>query len=383
VARFIDAPDHDVSIIVAGHELKDWSNWSLTDSMFEPAAQFTFQMPWRRAAWDLVKPDRVVRVIIDGVQRLVGYIDDREVPEDDDVIMVNGRNLVGRLVDESAPTVNYRDLGHLELITKVSKPWFTKVTASNERNRRVIRGNGKKAKSLDQALQLRAKKKFGTRIEPGQSRWAVIEQLCEQAGVLAWSTGDGRELVVGRPNYKQEIQFRFFKPEPGSTRTREATVLGMGVKESTGELYSRIICVGSGQGTDANYGATVASRYGEDRDELGSPEGVGNRFTAPKRLIIQRANRSVEEATDMATLEMARRVGQGSIITVRAEGLGQRVAGSRSTLFGYDMMASCEHEQTGTKGAYLIVGYTMRGNREGAEETSLELVPKGAELTVR
>jgi prophage tail gpP-like protein len=385
VPRLIDSPNHDVSIVVDGREVRGWSTWELTESMFDPAAQFTFRLPWSRDAWDHVKPDRVVKVIIDGTQRLVGFLDDREVPEDEDTVIVTGRNLVGRLVNESAPTVNYRDLGHLDLIAKVAAPWFTKVTASNERNRNVTRGKGKrvKARPIGQALTLSGKKKTGTRIEPGQTRWAVIEQLCEQSGVLCWAAGDGRELVVGRPHYEQETQFRFFMPAPGSTRTRESTVLAMGVKESTAELYSRVICVGSGQGTDANYGSAVAARSGEARENFDDPEGVGGRFTAPKRLVIQRAVRSVQEAQDLAWQEMFRREVQSDIITVKAPGLGQRIAGAYTTLFGFDMLASCEHEATGKSGTYLITGCTMRGSREGAEETSMQLVPKGVELTIR
>ena len=66
---------------------------------------------------------------------------------------------------------------------------------------------------------------YDRHIEPGQTRWQVIETLCAQAGALAWAAGNGSELVVGQPNYDQEPQFRFFMPEAGSKRINEATVL--------------------------------------------------------------------------------------------------------------------------------------------------------------
>jgi hypothetical protein len=80
---------------------------------------------------------------------------------------------------------------------------------SNARNRRVLRGQGKRADGVE---PVRLNTRVGTRLEPGQTRWTVIEELLGQAGYLAWSAGDSAELVIGQPNYDQEVQFELRRP---------------------------------------------------------------------------------------------------------------------------------------------------------------------------
>lgn len=376
----IDFPHHDVSIIVGGKQVKSWETYEIEATMLEPANHFSVRMPFEREVWDLCKPDRPVQVLIDDVTVLTGYIDERLVPEDDESVEIVGRSKVGRLVQESAPGISYAGSDVFRLTTEVAAPWFTKVTFSNARNRKILRGKGKKAKAVDKAVTLGSKKSVGTHIQPGMSRWQVIEDLCSQAGYLAWETGDGIELVVGEPNYDQEPQFRFFMPAANSKRAGESTVLGMGVHNSVADRYSRIIVVGSGVGTDANYGAAVASRFAEAKDNPDDPEGVGEDFTAPKRLIRPLAVESIAEAQELADREMGRRDISSEQLTVRAPGHGQVIAGSYTTLFTYDTLASCEDERTGVNGVYFITGCTYRSSRQGGEETLLHLIPRGTRL---
>jgi prophage tail gpP-like protein len=381
MSDFIGTPQHDISVIVDGVQIRDWETYDITVDMTSPADHFTVRMPFVREVWDLCRGDRPIKVLVDNVVVLTGFIDERLVPEDDEAVEIVGRDRAGRLVDESAPSINFSGLTMKALIEKVADPWFPRVTFSNVRNRNVIRGRGRKAKAGAEPLKLFSQKRVGTRIEPGQTRWQVIETLCAQADVLAWAAGDGSELIVGQPNYDQEPQFRFFMPAAGSQRTHQATVLGMGVRERTADRYSRVIVVGSGTGTDVNYGSTVASRYGEARDNPATPEGDGDAFSAPKRLIAMRSVASIDEANELAEREMARRAAHAHGLTVRCAGHGQVVAGAFTTLFAPDTIASVEDERTGTKGNYLITACTYRSSRRG-EETLMELVPSGTELSV-
>ena len=41
-----------------------------------------------------------------------------------------------------------------------------------------------------------------------------MQQLAEEEGVLAWSTADGNQIVVGKPNYPQPAQWFIVIPEP-------------------------------------------------------------------------------------------------------------------------------------------------------------------------
>lgn len=381
MSAIVSTPNHTISIVIAGVQIKGWLTYEITTSMLTPVDHFSMRMAFDRDVWDLCKPDRKVKVLIDDVVIISGRIGKRDLPEGDEVVEIFGRDNMARVFDESCPSINFAGLDMYELIRQAASPWFTKVTFSNARNRAVMRGRGRKAKAAGEPLKLQTSRKIGTHVEPGQTRWTVIASLCEQAGLLAWSSADGTELIVGKPNYDQEPQFRLFMPARDSKRGHESTVNGMGIHDALDERYSRVIVVGSGSGTDANYGASVAGRYGEAKDNDATPEGDGLDFDAPKRLIVQRAVSSIEEANELAEREMARRDAHGEKITARAKGHGQLIAGAFTTIFAPDTIASVEDERTGRRGSYLLTGCTYRSGRDG-EETSLELAPRGAALVV-
>jgi prophage tail gpP-like protein len=370
-------PVHTISIVVDGQQIRDFESYEINVSMLEPADHFDMKVAFTRDKWELCRPDVPIRVLIDQTVVLVGRIGGRYLPEDEEVVHVTGRCKIGRLVDESAPGINFANLTMFDLIAQVAKPWFETVSFSNVVNRTLIRGRGKKAKSYKEPLAVWAKKKIGTHIEPGQCRWQVIEDLCAQAGVMCWSSGDGSTLIVSEPNYSQEPQFRFFMPKSGTARGNESRVTALGRHDEIDGRYSKIIVVGSGTGTDANYGGSLTSRYGEIKNNPDTPEGDGLDFDAPKRLIVQRQIQSNDEADELAAREMGRRDSLGHWITVRAPAHGQVIGGAFSTLFACDTLAEVEDERTGDKGIYAIMGCTYRGSRK-TEETSIHLVRKGS-----
>ncbi len=375
----IETPQHDISVLVDGIQIREFESYAFTSDMLRASDSFSIRIPFNREVWDLCREDSRIRVLIDNTCMLNGFIDERLVPEDDEMVEVVGRDIVGRLIQESAPGFSYAGFDVFDLIRQAADPWFKTVTFSNARNRKVMRGRGLKAKAAGEPLKLHGRKKTGTRIEPGQTRWHVIETLCAQAGYLCWSSGDGKELIVGKPNYDQELQYRFFMPAKGSARESESTVRGMGVRRSVADRYSQVIVVGSGVGTDANYGTANISRAASAKNNPLTPDGDGEDFTEPKRLILQREVASHAEAQELADREMAQRDAKGDMLTVRCAGHGQVIAGAYTTLFAPDTLASVEDERTGTKGTYLITACTYRSARQG-EETLMTLVRRGAEL---
>lgn len=372
-------PTHAVSMVVGGAEITGWISYELAVNLQGPASTFRFQIPFSPQAWRLTAPDREVQICIDGIPIITGYIDAAPMPEDAEVIDVSGRCRIGRLIDDCPGALSFEGLGIGQLASKIVAPFFGEVILSNARNRALVRGKGKKARAAAEPLTI-ATKKVGTTIEPGQTRWATLEKLLEQAGYLAISSGDGHELVILRPNYDQEIQFYFFRPLPDGPRAAELTVLAMGIGRDQAESYARVLVVGSGQGTAVSYGGAAASRTGEAKNNSDTADGTGLDFTAPKTLILQQAARSLDEADELAEREMARRDARKAPITVRCAGHGQVIAGAFTTLFAPDLLAYVEDEYTGTKGIYLITSCTYRGSRAMAEETVMTLVPRGTEL---
>lgn len=377
-----DAQDaHDVCIVVNGTRITKWETYELTLDMQRFDDHFTVTMPFDLDVWRLLRKDAPVKLFIDDSQYIDGYLDTKVLPEDEEVIQITARDRMGRVVQDAAPGIRFSGMLTNDLIKALVSPWFTDITNSNANNRRVLRGRGLKAKAGSEPLHLYAQKKLGNIIEPGQTRGAALQLLLRQLGLIAFSQGDGKSLFVGKPNYDQEPQFRFFMPKAGSARIDEATVRAMGVHESTADRYSEVICVGSGTGTDENYGPRTASRYGVAKDNPATPDGTGLDFTAPKRLVVTRQVASAAEAKELATREKAQRDAAGDRITVRAAGHGQKSRSSSFvTMFVPDTLAIVEDERTETKGIYILTKCVLRGNRKGGEETSIELLRKGSEL---
>lgn len=374
----IDARVLPVSMVVAGAQISGWSQYDIMVSMTEPVATFALRLPFDADAWDLTAPDRPMQIRLGDVPILTGFIDESDMPEDSPVIDISGRCRVGRLADETAPGINFSGLGVFQLVEKLIDPWFKKLATSNARNRDVVRGKGKKARAGSEPVKFNTR--TGTTIEPGQTRLAAIERLMEQTGYSIWSSGDAKELVLGKPNYEQEVQFQFYRPAPNSKDSQLGNVQGMEIKRSTAERYSRIICVGSGKGTAVNYGKPVSSRFGQAKNNPATAQGEGKDFSAPKTLVIQHSIKSIDEGTELAKREMAQRDAAGRPLSVRVAGHGQLCAGSHITVFAPDTMAYVLDEWTGTRGIYLITSCRYRTGRDGGEETVMELVPKGTEL---
>lgn len=368
---------HAVRVVVDGKQVDGWTEYEISQGMRMPADAFSMSRPFDRAAWDLLAPDRPIKVLIDDVVVLTGFIDDSDKTDSgNDQITITGRDKVGRLVQESAPGVSFKGLTERELVKRLASPWFTAVTG-NARNRNVVRGRGRKAPVGDEPIKLDVR--GGTLIEPGQTRWAAIEELLRQSGHLCWSSGDGRELILGTPNYNQAIQWSVFHPGEQSLRGKEGNALGFGVKRSTGDRYSRIVVVGTGSGTAANYGPAVVARYGEAKDNPMTPDGDGTTFSAPKRLVMVDDVGSRAEATSLAKREMARRALDAARITAQLPLHGQR-SSTALTLFALDTLARVEDEVTGLRGTYLVEALTFSSSRDGGQRTKLEMIPKGSEV---
>lgn len=378
----VEPAEHDISIVVSGVQVVGWEKYELVLDMLRFDDHLSMQIPFSREVWDLCKPDAPIKFFIDDVQFLDGFIDTSPLPEDEEVVTVTARDRLGRVVQESAPGIRFAGLKLNDLVVKLVHPWFEVVTNSNALNRTVLRGRGKKAKAAAESVKLFSQKKLDSIIEPGQTRGTVLQNVLKQVGCIAFSSGDGKTLFVGQPDYNQEPQFRFFMPKANSARIDEGTVRAMGVHRSTEQRYSEVIVVGSGTGTDENYGPRVTSLYGVAKNNPATADGTGLDFTAPKRLVVPRQIQNQAEAVELAKREMAQRDVTGNMVTVRVAGHGQKDrASSFVTLFAPDTLASVEDERTGTHGIYILTKCTMRGERKGGEETSLELLPKGSELT--
>ena len=371
---------HRVTVTIGAEVIDGWTEYEILNSMVEPCDGFRMSRAFDLDAWKLCKLDQEVQVSIDGVVKLNGFIDDRARNARDGTIEIAGRDRAGRLVQESIPTINGWDgLELVEAVRRAATPWFTSVTLSNARNRSISRGKGHRAAAGGEPAFFSVKGKLDEdhdgKMDPGETRWAFIEQLCSSAGVLCYSSADGRELVIGEPNYKQAIQYLF-----RHSVTRGSTVKNMVLRESVRDGYALIEVHGSGAGDESSFGDDVVSYLGSAKDGP-ALDGTGGDFLHPKRVVMsQSALGSNAEAKASAERQMRRTGFSRRQLTVDAALHGQVLAGTVTTLFAPDTMARVVDDDLETDDSWFVYACSFAGSRAGGETTQLMLVPSGTEF---
>lgn len=388
---------HVVSIAVDGQQVFDWTDYSIRTSMLEPADAFTMTRAFNARIWNVCRRDARIRVMIDGVVILNGLIDDRIKRSAERTMTISGRDLVGRLVQESADRIDYSGLDTVEAVRRLAAPFFTKVTLSDARNRRIRLGKGAKANRItDETEPVILKRKTGGagKVQPGQFKWQAIEEIVSAEGLICWCSADGREIFIGRPNYRQAAQFAIVHAPPGLGI--KSTCIDLVHTESNGDRYSVIAVVGTGGATEQDFGMAVSSRRAMVFDNeppssagrtpaggWGSNDGTGRDFQYPKRLLMPERNfDSNEDAQLIAEREQARRDFKRTLAEARMAGHGQFITPGAPTIFVINTIASVADFDFDPplQDDYLIYAATFTASHENAEETMLSLVPKGTQI---
>ena len=385
-----DTLEHQITMRFGGKTVTGWDDYDIPLDILEPWAPWSMKLPKAgKDAFDIARPDHLVEILVDGTRVLTGYVDDRDFAcgrSGGSTLHVVGRGKVGRLVDESMPfPLSFENLGIRQLAEKVAKPWFDGVTLSNATNRRLMLGTDDDGNpipiagaSSEPAIDESTKKRHH-RVEPGESRWHVLDMFTREGQLLAWATADGKQLIVGRPNYAQAPQYRFFLPKPGSDRQVEGNVNDVHLKDSVGERYSKLFLFGAvdlddedADGDVIHYTSTVVNGPYVD--------GTGNDFLYPKRLTVKdRDAHSQQAANEHAKREMAFRDATGRRLVVSVRGHGQ-IIGGRKVLFAPDTMATVELEQLEILAPFLITSVHMRRSRGAGTSSVIHMVPKGTVL---
>lgn len=378
---------HRVSVVCEGAMVPGWTEYEISSSMIEAADAFSLRRPFDPKSWEALPRDGRVRVFIDDAPIVDGFIDDRVKRSKEGTIEITGRDRAGRLVQESAPRINYQGLELSEAIRRLADPWFTKVTLSDARNRKLRMGKSRRIPAGNEPIIVRRSSTGGGRVQPGQSRWQVIEELASQAGLIVWSAADARELFVGRPNQNQAPSFHILKASKAVSGA-ESTCVDLSWTESNGDRYSLIACVGTGGGTENDFGLAVSSRravvYDSQEADRALAAGTGRDFRYPKRLLMPEKNfDSKDDAARVAAQEQARRDFRRTMITAEMPYHGQWIAGT-ATLFAPNTVAMVTDEDFSPvrEEDGMIFACTYRRNRTDGETTLVEMVPAGTEIVL-
>lgn len=377
---------HNVSVVVQGKQIGRWEEYEFGASYIEPAGSFRLERAWSPEAWALLRRDARIRIVIDSTKVFDGHIADRGKRSKTHGLVIEGHDRAARLVQESAPAINYNDLDMVEALRRLADPWIKKITLSDARNRNLRVGKGFKVSANDGAPIPIHKMVRRGRVHPGQSRWSVMAEIASNAELMIWMSADGEELFVGRPNrVEMPALFELILAKPGSpSRT---TVLEMDYDESNGDRFSLIAVVGTGGGTETDFGYNVSSRraYVTDVDDPTSLDGTGRDFIEPKRMLMPESHfDSNGDASAIAGREQLRRDFRRTTVKATLANHGQWLDLGTPTIFAPGTIAHVRDEEMDPMldDDFFIFSVRYRAKREVGETTELELVPQGTQMVL-
>jgi prophage tail gpP-like protein len=376
-------PRHKVTVICDHQQVSQWIEYEIESNMITPADGFTMRKPFDPESWRILRRDARVRVLIDDAPILDGFIDKRVKRAKEGTFEISGRDRSGRLVQESAPRINYEGLELTEAIKRLASPWFDKVVLSDAENRKLRMGKKGRRTSIGREPIIVKRTSGGNgRVQPGTMRWAIIEELVTQVGLICWSSADGKSLFVGKPNGSQAPSFHILRAKGGG---RSSNCLDLIQDEDNGDRYSMIMVAGSGGGTDDDFGAPVASRSATVLDNDGGLYGVGRDFAFPKRLLLPEKHfDSIQRAEEAASREKLRRDFRRTVYSATMPYHGQWITPTGATLFAPNTVAMITDEEHDPvlEDNGLIYSCTYKRTRTEGETTTLELVPSDTEIVL-
>lgn len=375
---------------VEGDVLPTPTAWSMSLDMLQPADTFNFSGPM------FIEPDRIptdaeIRLRFGSRVVFSGRIE-RPSYSDADQWNVQAQDGVRRLVSESLPGAGRR-IGRASLSSEIRKivyPWFPEVRFDNASDRTLRRGTARGlAGTAREPLSASENRAIDRVLDAGIKRWEALQKLLVPLRLLAFSSADGKALIVTRPNYDQEIQYWFRKTPQGSN------VIRMSYARSVAERHQEIVVSGSKR-SKGPFTAQRLSTPGRKkiqyvaRHSLGVARDESGDFRAQKRLFVVDTSLYPKDAQAQAERLMGQQRARAEEIEITVPGLGQRAPDGRAyVLYAPDTMCSvllqtavdsnADSPRTLVNAAYYITRVDYQSDGRGSS-TRLSVVPKGTVL---
>lgn len=388
----------DIAITVEGAELPTPISYQCEVDLLTPADSLQFTLPLDAETLAKVPLDGEVQLYIDGAPVFNGFIETTGLTPANE-IRVEALCRVGRLVAESVPGAGFGVLGKrmATVIRDVIGDVFDRIEFSNARDRRLRAGRGKRGRAgSEPAITVGDALATVQHIEAGTPRWTALERIFAALQLLAWSSGDGRALIVARPQYDQEPTFDVYE-----TRD-ESNVKEFDLTRSNANRYSEIEVSGSGFPPGISPPPRVQVVPGVapprfvSRNKIGrvldgpNPDGTGGDFLRRKRLFVVSEALNQQEAAIEALRYAARAKATARQITLTLADHGQVREGTQyRTLYTPDTIATClktidaapgrTDESVLVRAPFYVTSARYSGSRT-EEQTILRLVPVGTLL---
>ena len=378
-----------VQIVLGGITHGNWFDVDLDSDILTPADSFsltaTVPAPDPKNAKPVVSRADLFAAFREGAtceiwigndKQMVGFIDKPTYSGDraQSRLKITGRDKGGYLVDCEANAILAENYTVETLVEKLIDPSFKirDVIDSNEANRVLTLGRDDKKRLRATPPTARKKKpRKSTKIDPGQSIAAILDEHTRRLGLTWWMTAKG-ELFIGQPNYIQGIAYEFRVADTGTDDAKGNNVESWTVDADIAGRYSEIKVNGMGIGTK---GETFDTSKAAPRFTATSIDpGLVSRGIVRKLIIPDYDVTSKEEAQKRADYEMGKRILMGTTVTLTVPGFRQ---GDR--LYAVDTLASVRIDEAGLNDTMYVTQRRFTESR-GQRRTQLTLRPSGAWL---
>lgn len=252
-----------------GTDISGWTSYTFNSTFLTPSDAFSFtigdpSIPAGVAGQ--IREGMGVQLLIAGRAICTGYLDEVHYEASTSggtVLTCSGRDVLGDAIDATvAPSLVFTPTQKLgDIIESVMLPFgfFNEPLVDNEDNRNLITGNkfgyrvnkgrsskrGRRSKTAGQAVA--SFTNYQAKPHDHEGAYEFCERLAKRAGLHIWATGDGKDLVVGRPSFDQQALFSA-KRLRGVANGAHNNVLSGSVTRSRKDQFSAIIAGGGGGG---------------------------------------------------------------------------------------------------------------------------------------
>jgi prophage tail gpP-like protein len=345
--------------MVNGVSYDDWFEVDLDSDIFTIAD--TWHVRARAPEPEIVTAFRegmIVDVYVGDDRQMAGVIDDVELSGNrtEDVLELNGRDKAAFLTDSEAPQIRGVRYTLKQLAQKLLKPsWGVRsVIVSNANNRKLLMGKKDRKKPAGRgtrgALPFADPARQSVTVPPDARVAQILDHRTQQLGIAWWMTAGG-DLFIGRPEYNQEVAYRFVV-KPGRSNVESWRVV-----RSMADRYSEVVVNGQGASSSGLFTPRAKAKGAKFSASVVDPDLKARGIE--RRLVITDSDvQNHDQALRRAESEMGHRRLSGLTITLTAPGFAQE-----DRLFAIDTLAYVTIERAKIDGIFYVTARRFQESR--------------------
>lgn len=351
---------HTVKIAVNGEEVRDWESYEIRSSLREPVSTAALESAFTGSRLAALPLGAEVQITIDNRAVFSGYLTSRT--RAGHRLSVSCHDRLWRMVQDSAPPVRLRQETIQSLAQSLASGVFFQTVFSNARNRNLYGRDARRAGTEPPVFDRHGDP---IKVPPGATKWSALAEVLRRAELLAWSSGDGKSLVLAKPNFNQEARYEFTVSD-----TEAGTCTDLTITESIEQAWKSVTVSGQSRVSDGR-----RTSVGENLSRSATVVDDTYPLDISRRIIDQ--VRSLEEARIVAQAMLDDGRATREIISIDA---WQHAQSGR--LYALDTVARARDTRNGYDQLVYVTGCTYRGSRN-TEATQIEAVPLGTRVVIQ